>query len=818
MRADPEDDPEAGRSTLGTVLAESWGDVRQAMRQFRRRPGFTALGVATLVLGLGATVALGSVVRAVLLRPLPVPDEAAVRVFWYDYAWTGVEFDHVRERTRAFSLAAYTTSGVSFRGETTTSMLIAGVASAELFEVLGARPALGRTFRAGEDRPGAEPVAVLSHAMWETLLGRDPEVIGRRIVVDGEPVTVVGVMPRGFFFPTPEHRLWRPLTLDPASGRYHNTGWLTLVGRVKPGLSEAQVADDISGIARALGERFQYPAAWDKTQGAHARPLRAYVLGEAGPGLVLLGGAGLLILVMACANVAALVLARTTDRSREIALRAALGAGRARLARQVVAEALVLTGIGGMLAAVAAALGFKALVASLPLANGLAETVSLDWTMLVMALGGAVAVGLLVAAAPVRALLLGRLQGIAGERAVRGLGRRPSRFYGALVATEAAVAVVLVVGAGLLIRSVEHLYSLDLGFEPRNVTAIDLLATATDLAPSDRERFFADVVEQATAVPGVLSAGLVPRLPIRDGGDQGTVAILGRPDLEGPNAPNSLFRPVTPDYFATLGIPIIRGRGITPLDRRGTDRVVVVSRSFAELAWPGQDPIGRQVVSSSLGPSHGLTVVGVVGDIRSTSVTGANPLAMYLPLAQLPEPSDGMVLVVRTAPGVGAPVAAIRDLVQRLDRRVAIGRVMDMETVIATALAEPLRLRFFLTLFASLALVLGVVGIYSVVSYAVVRRRSEFGVRMALGAEPARVLRQVIGRGLVPVALGTGVGVVLALVFARVAARFLFGVSPSDPLSLAAAVAALMAAGVGASVIPAVRAARVNPVEALRAN
>ncbi len=806
------------RDSWGTgLIRDLGGDLLHTLRQFRRRPAFSALGIGTLALGLGATIALGSVVRSILLRPLPVTDEAALRVFWSDYNWRGVEFDYLAERTRVFTLAAYSADAALLRTESGSSALLAGVVSAGLFEVIGARPALGRTFLKGEDRPGAEPTVVLSHGVWQDEFAGDPAVIGRRIILDGQPVTVIGVMPRGFFFPTPDLRIWRPLNLDPATDSYQGNGWLVLLGRVAAGTSESLVAGDIAAMAQSLGERFEYPAAWDKTKGASAQPLRTYLVGDQGPGLLLLLGAGLLILVMACANVAALILARTTDRTQEIALRSALGAGRARLARQIVTESLTLALVAGLIGAAVAALGFRVLVASLPLTNGMGETVTLDWTGFALGLALAAVVGLAVSAAPVRNLLRGELQGLGSERGVRGIGHHTSRVHGVLVTAEAAVAVLLVVGAGLMIRSVERLYSLDLGFEPRGVTAIDLFAGSTDLTPATRRQFFADIVDRTAALPGVSSAAVVNRLPVRDGGWQGTVSIEGNPDLQGSSAPNSMFRPVTPDYFKTMGIAVTKGRGFTSADREGTPPVAVVSESFAATAWPGSEPIGRRF-SHGFGAANTLvTVIGVTEDIKITSITGTNALVMYVPVAQRGA-LEGSVLVVAGTGGASEAVTApIRRLIRELEPRIAVGRVTDMEAVVATALAEPLRLRFFLTLFATLALVLGVVGVYSVVSYAVTRRRSEFGVRMALGAGAGQVLRQVIGRGLVPVALGTGLGAVAAIGLGRAAAGFLYQVSPADPVSLAAAVGSLLGAGIVASVIPAWRAARVSPVEALRA-
>lgn len=809
---------QAAREGAGTsVIYDAFADLGHAFRQLRRRPGYSALGIGTLALGLGATVALGSVVRSVLLRPLPVAEEAQVQVFWSSYNWRGVEFDFLAERIQAFSsLAAFSNSLASLRTDAGNAVVQTGVVSAGLFDLLGTAPFLGRTFVSGEDRPGSEPVTVLSYGLWQERFAGDPTIVGQRITLDGAPTTVIGVMPRGFWFPTPEDRLWTPLNLDPASGNYQGNGWLVLLGRLKAGISPARMQEDLVAMARDLGDRFEYPAAWDKTRDPSAQPLRTYLVGDMGPGLLLLLGAGALILVMACANVAALVLARTTDRTHEIALRAALGAGRGRLARQIIAESVALSVAAGVLGAVIAAAGYRVLVASLPLTGGLGDTIRLDWTAFALALGLAGVVGLLVAAAPVRDLLRGRLQGLGSERGVRGLGRRTGRLHGMLVAAEAAVAVLLVVGAGLLIRSVGKLYSLDLGFSPSGVTAVDLYAGSADLDEPTRIRFFSDIAVEAGRLPGVTAAGLVTRLPVRDGGWQGTVTIEDNPELQGAAAPNAMFRPVTPDYFRTMGIRLLSGRGLEPADRAGSVLVGVVSAAFAERAWPGRDPIGRRYETGALSRSREwITVVGVVEDIKIASITGENPPVHYLPLAQLASPPSGGVLVVS---GNGDVVPAIRDLVRRLEPRVAIGRVTAMESVVATALAEPLRLRFFLALFAGLALVLGVVGVYSVVSYSVARRQGEFGVRMALGAAGSTVARQVVGRGILPVVVGTAVGVGLALGLGRLGARFLYGVSPADPASIAVAAGALLIAGVVASIVPAWRAARVSPVEALRAD
>ncbi len=799
------------------ALLDGWGDTRVALRQLARRPGFTLLGVGTLALGVGAAVALSSVALGLLVRPLPVADEARLQVFWSDYNWRGVEFDFVKERQQAFSgLAAWSNEGYTLRVNEQSSTVLATVGSAGLFDVLGARPLLGRAFQAGDDRPGAAAVTVVSYGFWQQELGGDPGVIGRRLEIGGDPVEVVGVMPRGFYFPSPMFRIWRPLLLDPASDQYQGNGWLVLVGRERPGLTAGERDADIQAIARALGERFTYPEAWDKTKNAAVTPLREYTRGAVRPAVLLLQIAVLVVLAIACANVAALVLARTTDRGEELALRAALGAGRGRLVRQIVVESVVLSALAGLVGAAVAIGGFQALVARLPLSEGLEETLAVDWTLFAVAVALSIAVGLVVALAPVRALLRGELHGpgrLRGSGTLAAAG--PRRMHGALVVVEVALAVLLVAGATMFARSVSRLYAIETGFDAADVAVMDVVAPIQQMPAAARAAFFERLLERVQALPGVRAAGFVTRVPLRDGGWQGTVTIEDRPDLAGDREPNTLFRIVSPGYLAAMSIDVVQGRGFTGGDGAGTPPVAMVSSAFAERMWPGQDPIGRRIRHRFRDEPTWVTVVGVAEETRMTRLTGDNPNVLYVPLAQSNTP-DGPVLVVKGAGGP-PPLAAVRALVAELDSRVATARIATLDAIVAAAVAEPLRLRFFLSLLGTLALVIGAVGIYSVVSYSVTRRRAEFGVRLALGAAPRRILSEVVGAGLTPVVGGVAVGTAGAVALGSTVRRFLYGVEAIDAVSLATAAAVLLGAGVLAAVVPAVRAGRTDPVTALRA-
>lgn len=797
------------------VMRDLASDVRHASRQLRRRPAFTIAGTLTLAIGIGATVSLFSVVRGTLLRPLPIANEQNVHVFWLDYSWRASEYEFLKPRVNAFTdIAGYSLNGYTLTRDDGAITTLATVVTANIFDVLGATPALGRTFAMGDDRAGAEPVIVLSWRFWQRTFAGDSAIVGRRIELDGRPATVIGVMPRNFYFPTPEIELWRPLDLDPAGSLYNN-GWLVLLGRAKPGASDADVRGDIRAMAAALGTQFTYSAAWDKTKDAHTTLLREYLQGNVRPVLLLLFGAVVLLLLMACANVAALVLSRTADRASEMALRTALGANGGRLARQIIAESVTLSTLAGVIGAGLAALSFGMLVGSLPLRDGLGTTLGIDWSMFLGAFVISAIIGLVVAAAPVRSVLFGVLRALGNERSAQGLRGGHKRFHSAMVAAEMGLGVTLAAGALLLVRSVSHLYAQETGFDSKGVVTLDVLSPR-GLSPEQRLQFIADLAERARGIPGIQNAGFVSRLPVRDGGWQGTIQSESRQDIQRSASPNSFIRFVTPGYMETMDIRIVRGRGFTEADRPDAPAVAIVSESFAKRFWPGQDPIGQRVASAGAQNPTWVTVVGVAEETRLYRMVGDNPLGLYMPTAQNVS-NASLVLVAKTNESTGVAMAALRTLVRDIDKRAAVGRVITMEDVVKVALSDRLQLRFFFSLFATLALVLGAIGVYGVVSYAVSRRKAEFGVRMALGASSSRVMSEVATGGLKPVAIGVTIGVAAALFLSRFVAEFLYGVNQRDLLSIGGAAAALLLAAVLAVLIPGVRAARTSPMEVLRA-
>ncbi len=805
---------ERARESWGIgLVSDLFADTAHTFRQLRRNLTFAGVSVLTLALGIGATISLFSVIQGLMLRPLPFPDEDEVVHFWFDYSWRGVEFDFAKDVVTAFDgISAYTAWSLPFQTDAGTTLLPVIPTSAELFDVLQVAPIMGRTFETGEDRPGAELVIVASYGLWQQELGGDENVIGRRIVLGGRPHTVIGVAPPGFYFPTPEYRAWVPLLLDPSTQNYQGNGYLSIIGRRANGVTEAGLEADVQLLGAALGEQYTYPARWDKSANPAVVGMREYVLGDVEPALLLLFGAVVLILFMACANAAALILARTTDRTTELSMRVALGAGRGRIVRQVLTESVVLAVIAGVVGAALARGLFGTLVASLPLSGGYAGTLAFPWLGFVGAFALALLVAIAVAIIPIVNLLRGGLGDLRGARSDAGIQRQTGRAQGILVAAEVLLALTLVTGAGLLVRSVSQIQRLDIGVDPENVTVLDLVAT-NDMTDEQRRAFFDDVLHQVQAQPGVEWAGYINRLPIRDGGWQGPTSIESRPELVGPDRPNSYWREATPDYFEAMGVELKQGRFFTESDRTGAVDVVIVSESFAQMWWPDENAIGQRISGTGDQQGQWREVVGVVEETRIHRILGDNDIAMFIPYAQTPFAGTSQVLVVNTKADIGP---SVRRIVRTVDARVAVARLGSMDAVVATAMAEPLRLRFFLMLFAVLGLVLGAVGVYGVVSYAVTRRRAEFGIRMALGATSTNVLSHVVRRGMVPVAVGVVAGVVVSLALARVVAGFLYEVAPTDPASLGMASAVLLLTGVLATVIPAWRAGRTSPVEVLR--
>ena len=802
-------EPRANRMQPGGMVVESWiVDLRYSARRLLSRPLYLLLTVATLALGAGGMAAIFSVARTLLLEPLPVAREAEVGVFWQTFSWTEQEILYLRPNFPGFQrVAAFTLQDLTLeRAGQPLRLVQAAASSAELFETLGTAPQLGRTFKPGDDLKGAEPVAVLSHGMWQEL-GGEASILGSRLPLGGVPHTVIGVMPRGFWFPNPETRLWTAARLDPENG----SGIYTLVGRVAGSERIDHMEGPLGALAASLGRRFQYPAQWDKTRSPSITPLREYLVGNLRPSLLATLAAMGLILLMACVNVAALMLGQVAGRSTELAVRTALGAGRQRLLQQLVLESLLIGGLAGTAGALLAVAGFKVLAGALPLGE-LAQTARLDWTLFWAAIAVALLAAAAIAVVPGVVLWRGNLQGSIATTRTGGLSGRGGRLDGGLVVAQIALAVLLAAGAGLLLRSVAKLRAIDPGFKVGGVAVIDA-AMPTQLSSDERRRVVLDVLPALRALPNVRAVAATQKIPLRGSGDSWGIEIEGKPELEDGT---TFFRIVTHDYFQALGVPLRRGRLFLPTDRAGTERVVVINEALAAKYFPGEDPIGR-VVSTGF-DDRGERIIGVVGNMAEANLADAAAPARYMLYEQIPYASSEVSFVLSTASAEGVPglLQAGRSTLQRESRQLAVQRAVAMESVFEEALGAPRQIATLLSILAGLALLLGAVGVYGMISHFVTRRAREYGIRIALGLAPVRVVSLVMGRGIRLVGLGSVIGIVAALLLTRLLSSLLYGVGAADPKALAGAVLALLLVGALAAFVPARRASRTDPASVLR--
>lgn len=803
-------EPQANRLRPGGPMFESWiMDFRYAARRLMRRRAYATLAVLTLALGAGGTAAIFSVVKTLLLDPLPIAREEQVGVLWFSESWTEQEFLHLRPTFPGFQhMAAYRPNDVTLENPGEPMRLLRGVAvSAELFDVLGTPPMLGRTFRRGEDVMGAGPAAVLSHSLWLEL-GGDPGIVGTTLRLGGVPRTVVGVMPRAFWFPTPTTRIWTAAELNPENraGRY------SLVGRVADGMSVEHMEGPLGAIASALGARFQYPnPRWDKTRSPAITPARDFFVGEVRPSLLATLGAMGLILLIACANVAALMLGQVDARATEISVRAALGANRQRLMQQLAIESMLIGLLAGVTGALIAVAAFGVLVTSLPL-GALAESARLDWTVFWASVGAALAAAALVAVVPGFALWRGStIQSSLATMRTGGIGGRGGRLEGGLVVAQMALAVLLAAGAGLLLRSVVNLKAIEPGVHTEGIAVIDATMPAR-LTADERRRTILDMLPRLQALPDVKSVAAAQRLPLRGSGDNWGIGIRGRPDMQ---EATTAFRVVTRDYFSTLSMPVLRGRSFEPTDREGSPPVVVINEALAEKFFAGEDPIGRVLQTFD---DVGERIIGVVGNAAEANLTDAPVAARYMLYEHVPVIWAQVSFVVRTqAGGRTAPlVDAARATIASAGSGLAVQQTTTMTNVLDLAVGPAAQLVTLLTLLAALALVLGAVGIYGVISHYVTRRSKEYGIRIALGQAPAQVVRQVVGRGIALVAVGSAIGVIAALGATRLLSSLLYEVRAADPLALAGAVAVLLTVGILAALLPARRASLTDPAVVLR--
>lgn len=789
-------------------MFESWiMDARFAARRLLSRPAYAALAIVTLALAAGGTAAIFSVARALLLDPLPVAREERVGVLWFGGSWREEEFLGLRPQFPGFErMAAYRPEDLTLEIPGSPMRLLPGIAvSAEFFDVLGMPARLGRTFKAGEDLVGAESVAVLSHSLWRDL-GADEAIVGKPMLLGGVSRTIVGVMPQGFWFPSPATQIWTVAQMNPEnrSGRY------TLIGRIQEGQTIDHMDGPLQALTGLLRAKFRYPTPqWDKTRNPSIESVREFLVGDVTPSLLATLAAMAIILLIACANVAALMLGQLDARATDIAVRAALGANRQRLVQQLAVESLLIAIVAGLVGASLGVIGFGTLVAALPL-GALAENARLDWTVLWASMSAALLAAFLVAIVPGVALWRGSsLQTMLSTTRTGGVGSRGGRLESGLVVAQMALAVLLAAGTGLLIRSLSNLRDIDPGLRPDGVAVIDATMPLR-LTPEQRRRAILDVLPALQAVPGVKSVAAAQKLPLRGSGDNWGIAIAGRPPVNATTA----FRMVTPDYFRTLGIPIKRGRDFLPSDRQGSEPVVVINEALAAKFFPGEDPLDKML--QTFGDSR-ERIVGVVGNVAEADLIDPEVPARYMLFEQLPYLYNQLSFVLRTDAIEPASVLTdARAALARESSQLAIQQMTTMSNVFDLAVGPTGQVVRLVSLLAGLALVLGAVGVYGVISHYVVRRSREFGIRIALGQQPFVVVRQVVGRGARLVAIGSCIGMIAAIAASRLLSSLLYDVQPTDPLAMTGAVVVLVVVGMLAAFVPARRASLTDPAVVLR--
>jgi putative ABC transport system permease protein len=797
-------------------------DLRYGIRQLGKSPGFTLIAVLTLALGIGATTATFSVVYGAVIRPLPWKEpERLVRLFFVSPegerhgAFSAPNFVDLRAQSKTLSgVTAIANATLNLSGDGSEPERLPGArVSGNYFEVMGMRPMAGRTFAPGEDRPGSPRVTVISEELWRRRFGGDPGMVGRTLTLNGEPHTVIGILARGTQLPSGADA-WVPLAFTPGDLERRGTVWFAAFGRLAPGATLERATAEGSLIARRLAQ--QYPdanAGYLETM--TLEPLQETLIGSSRKPLLLLLGAVSFVLLIACVNVANLLLVRAASRQGEIVIRSALGAGRSRIVRQLLTESIVLALAGGVAGVALAFWATRALVKLAPAGVPRVEELGIDSTALLFALGISLLTGVLFGLAPAfqtsRTDLSAALR--EGTRGSRGKGGTRARSL--LVVAEMALAVVLLAGAGLLIRSFALLQGVKTGFDEKGVVTFNLeLPTPKYEDEGKRRAFTAALVERLERLPGVEFAGAtVSGLPFDGGQDVLSFSIAGRPPAPPGKEDSMIIGIATPDYFKTLGIPVVRGRAFTPEDRDESPGVMVINEAAARRYFSNQNPLGQRIAMGSR-RSTPREVVGVVADFKQDELEREVEPQMFVPYDQLPW--ESLAVVLRSNQEAQALAPAIRTAVRELDPDLPLYGLQSMEELVATSTAPS---RFYMLLlggFAFISLVLAAVGIYGVIAYAVRQRTQEIGIRIALGATGDRVLRMVVGQGLALAGVGALIGLLGALYATRGMQSLLFEVSASDPTIYAGVALVLVAVAAVASYLPARRAARTDPQLVLR--
>jgi putative ABC transport system permease protein len=810
------------------VIETIWQDLKFALRMLRKNPGFTAVAMFTLALGIGANTAIFSVVHAVLLRPLPYDDaDQLLAISQTDRAsgTTGVpvsftKFTEISEQNRSLaSVAAFYPYTPSLVSEHQPELVNAARVSADLFRVLGITPLLGRGFLPEEEAPGGHDVAILGDGFWHSHFAADPGLLGKTLSLDGKGVTVVGVLPASFHFPLqfPEPDVWLPRVSESSfltpQQIHSGAGYLSVIARMRPGETLSRVQAELSAIDGRYRQQFgsyvdatKYSLAATSLSEGLVGPLRASLL-------VLLAAVGFVLLI-ACANLANLLLARATSRDREIGIRKALGATRSRLVRQLLSESLLLALGGGALGVLLASMLMPALRALSPGTVPRLAEASIDGSVLLFSLLLCALTGVLFGLMPSLQAAGKELQETLkeGSRTSSEGGHR-CRFRAFLVVAEIGMALVLMTCAGLLIESFARLMHVNPGLSPSNVMTFPLTLPPVRYPQAQlQEAFYRQLLERVRTIPGVEAAGTTSYLPLSGSARFGFFCPEGHACLGVGKDPVIAMRQVSPGYFDTVRTPLLRGRVFTEEDTAGGLPVVVVNQTTATRYWPGQDPIGKRLANSRDRVQR--EIVGVVADVKFGGLNAANTEEMYLPMAQAPWLT--MTLVVRSSVKPQPLVTAVRAKIAESDPDLPVAGILSMDEVVSTSVAQPRIIMQFVGVFAGFALLLAAIGIYGVMAYSVTARKQEMGIRVALGARPADILRLVVGQGMRMTLLGVALGVAVSLALTRLLASLLFGVRATDPLVFSAAALLLVGVASLACYLPARRATRVDPIIVLR--
>lgn len=801
-----------------------WQDVRFALRTAAKRPGFALFAILILSLGIAANTTVFSLANAVLLEPLPYRDANRLMMVWEDASFIGFpmntpapgNYAEWKARNHTFddiAALAGRTLNLTSHGEPTQVTAVA--ATSNLFSVLGVSPTIGRSFSAEEDQPGVAPVTVLSYGLWVRQFGADREVLDRQILLNDTKFTVIGVMPKGFVFPEREAEMWVPAQFSSKELANHGSHYLRVVGRLKPEVSLVAANADLASIAKRLVE--ENPEE-NTNVGAYAMPLREYLTGESRLPILVLLSAVAFVLLIACANVANLTLARATGRRRELAVRIALGAGRRDMIRQLLTESLLLSTIAGIAGLLLSVWGFVVLKQLVPSGIAKIDQISLDWRLLVFTLVVSTLTGILFGLIPAirgASIPVNETLKQAGDRGA--VGAAGNRVRNVLVISEVALAVVLLSGAGLLIKSFFRMRGLDLGFRTDNVLVME-----TELPRprydefARRTAFYDEVLARVTQIPGIKSAGYTTWLPYTNRGGTRGFTIEGKPQPKPGEIADANTRVISTEYLQTLGVPLKEGRLLERRDSAHSVAVMLINETMAKQFWPDQNPIGKRIKMGDYDSSQPwVTIVGIVGDMKQMGFDLPPRAEMYFPYQQQSFYSPGY-LAVKTADDETLIAGAVRAAIWSVDKEQPIDGVMPLAELVNVDLAPRELQAKLLGGLAGFALLLAALGIYAVLSFSVAQRTQEIGLRMALGAAPAQVLRSILGEGMKLVVLGMLIGVMASLVLARLLGHLLFGLSVTDPQTFIGVGILLGAAAFAACYVPAQRATCVDPMVALR--